>query len=143
MVGLPGHGYVYLIYGMHPCFNVVTEPEGCPAAVLVRALEPLEGVEVMRAHRKGRRDLELTNGPAKLCYALSIDRGLNGADLVGGDDLWIEEDVQVDAAQTATVPKADRSGIAAGPRVGVRGDELALSVEWRFWVEGNRYVSRG
>ena len=143
MYGPPGHGYIYLIYGMHHCFNVVTEPEGCPAAVLVRALEPLEGVEVMRAHRKGRRDLELTNGPAKLCYALSIDRGLNGADLVGGNDLWIERDGPIGAAQTATVPKVERSTIAAGPRVGVSGDELALSVEWRFWVEGNPYVSRG
>jgi DNA-3-methyladenine glycosylase len=131
MYGPPGHAYVYFIYGMHHCFNVVTEREGFPAAVLVRALEPVEGIDAMRAHRGGRTGVELTNGPAKLCYALAIDRALNGADLVTGETLWIERDAPIADEQVAT-----------GPRVGVRGDERAVTVAWRFWVAGSRYVSR-
>jgi DNA-3-methyladenine glycosylase len=129
--GPPGHAYVYFIYGMHYCFNAVAEPEGTGAAVLVRALEPVEGLDEMRARRGGREGVELTNGPAKLCYALDIDRELDGTDLVEGNALWIERDEGVPEAQ-----------IARGPRVGVRGDEWALNVEWRFWIEGNAYVSR-
>jgi DNA-3-methyladenine glycosylase len=132
MFGPPGHAYVYFIYGMHYCFNVVTDRKGYAAAVLVRALEPVEGVEAMRARRKGRRDVELTSGPAKLCYALGIDQALNGMDLVAGDELWLEGELA-----------ASRLQIASGPRVGVRGDDWALAVPWRFWVEGNRYVSKG
>jgi DNA-3-methyladenine glycosylase len=132
MYGPAGHAYVYFIYGMHHCFNVVTEREGFPAAVLVRALEPEEGIEVMRAHR-GRRDgVELTNGPAKLCYALGIDRALNGVDLVTSAQLWIEQDVAIEQGQVAT-----------GPRVGVRGDERALKVAWRFWLRTSPYISKG
>jgi DNA-3-methyladenine glycosylase len=117
---------------MHHCFNVVTEPDGFAAAVLVRALEPLEGIEAMRANRKGRRGVELTNGPAKLCYALDIDRGLNGADLVLGQEVWIERGPAVGDGQ-----------VARGPRVGVRGDERAMTVPWRLWVRECAYVSRG
>jgi len=131
MYGPGGYAYVYFIYGKHYCFNVVTEREGFPAAVLVRALEPLEGKDLMRAHRVGREGRELTNGPAKLCYALAIDRAQNGTDLVEGTDLWLESE--------GTVPD---DLVRAGPRVNVRGDERALSVPWRFWIEGNRYVSK-
>ena len=131
MFGSPGYAYVYFIYGMHHCFNTVTDREGYAAAVLVRALEPLEGIECMRARRKGRKGIELANGPAKLCYALGIDRALNGIDLATSEELWLERDASVASEQ-----------IAAGPRVGVRGDEFALTVEWRFWIRGNRYVSK-
>jgi len=131
MFGPPGHAYVYFIYGMHHCVNAVTEPEGAAAAVLIRALEPLEGLEVMRRHRKGRQGVELTNGPAKLCYALAIDRGLNGTDLVSGQALWIERDRAVADAR-----------VASGPRIGVRGDERALAVPWRLWIRDHPYVSR-
>jgi DNA-3-methyladenine glycosylase len=131
MFGPPGHAYVYFIYGMHHCFNVASEPEGNGAAALVRALEPLEGIEAMRARRGGREGVELTNGPAKLCYALGIDRALDGADLVEGEALWIERGEDVPEGR-----------VARGPRVGVRGDAWAVRVEWRFWVEGNVYVSR-
>jgi DNA-3-methyladenine glycosylase len=131
MYGPAGHAYVYFIYGMHHCLNVVTEREGFPAAVLVRALEPVEGIAVMRAHRGGREGAELTNGPAKLCYALDIDRALNGVDLVTSEELWLERDLAI---------AGDR--VATGPRVGVRGDERAVTVAWRFWVAGNPFVSR-
>jgi DNA-3-methyladenine glycosylase len=131
MFGPAGHAYVYFIYGMHYCFNVVTEREGFGAAVLIRALEPLEGIDAMRRHRHGRDGVELTNGPAKLCYALAIDRDLNGADLVQGDALWIESG--------EPLPQED---VASGPRVGVRGDKRALTVPWRFWVKDHPYVSK-
>ncbi|MGD9029410.1 MAG: DNA-3-methyladenine glycosylase [Anaerolineae bacterium] len=131
MYGPPGHAYVYLIYGMYHCFNVVTEQAGFPAAILVRALEPLEGLEVMRARREGRSDVELTSGPGRLCEALSIDRQLNGADLCARDAVLFVE---------ADEPVADRD-VAVGPRINVRGDETALRAPWRFTVRGNRYVS--
>nr|HID12599.1 DNA-3-methyladenine glycosylase [Anaerolineae bacterium] len=132
MYGKPGHAYVYLIYGMHHCLNVVTEREGYPAAVLIRALEPLEGSEVMRARRDGVPDVRLTNGPARLCQALGIDRRFDGADMCAPDALlFFEED--------GAVPD---EAVATGPRVGVRGDEVALTAPWRFHIRENRYVSR-
>ena len=131
MYGPPGRAYVYFIYGMHHCFNVVTEEEGFPAAVLIRALEPLEGLEWMRRHRPGRPDDQLTNGPGKLCAALAIDRTLNGVDLCTSRVFFIEEGRTV----------ADE-GIATSPRIGIRSDEVARSRPWRFYIKGNRCVSR-
>jgi len=131
MYGPPGHAYVYFIYGMYHCLNVVTEPEGSPAAVLIRALEPLEGVETMRCHRPGRSDCDLTNGPGKLCQALAIDRALNCADLCQGNLLWIEAGPSVGDGQVVT-----------SPRVGVRGDARARIVPWRFYVAGHPCLSR-
>ncbi len=132
MYGPPGHAYVYFIYGMHHCFNVVTERKGYPAAVLIRALEPLKGLDVMRERRDNRPDRELTNGPAKLCQALGIDRRLTGADLCSPDArLFLE-------AGDAVPDEA----IAAGPRIGVRGDEAALTAPWRFYIQDNKHISR-
>ncbi|MCR4405566.1 MAG: DNA-3-methyladenine glycosylase [Anaerolineae bacterium] len=131
MYGPPGHAYVYFIYGMHHCLNVVTESEGFPAAVLIRALEPVEGLTTMRRLRRGRPDHELTNGPARLCQALAIDRNFNGLDLCAGGPLFIEPDLPVDDEEVET-----------GPRVGVRGDEVALTLPWRFFVRGNPFVSQ-
>jgi DNA-3-methyladenine glycosylase len=131
MYGSPGHAYVYFIYGMHHCLNAVTEEEGFPAAVLIRALEPLEGLEIMRRHRSGKPDRELTNGPAKLCQALAIDRSFNGVDLCTGEVLFIE------AGQVAA-----QGEIKSSPRIGIKADELARSVAWRFYLQGNEFVSR-
>jgi DNA-3-methyladenine glycosylase len=131
MYGPPGHAYVYFIYGMHHCFNVVTEEEGFPAAVLIRALEPLEGLEWMRRHRPGRPDGQLTNGPGKLCAALAIDRTLNGVDLCSSQVFFIEGGRIV----------ADEE-IATSSRIGIRSDEVARSRPWRFYIQGNRCVSR-
>jgi len=132
MFGPPGHAYVYFIYGMHHCFNVVTERQNYPAAVLIRALEPLEGIEVMQAQRGDVPHIRLTSGPARLCQALGIDRRFDGADLCGPDALlFIEENETVPGEATAT-----------SPRVGVRGDATALSAPWRFYIHGSRHVSR-
>ena len=132
MFGNAGHAYVYFVYGMHHCLNIVTEREGAPAAVLVRALQPLEGIDIMRARRGGRRDVELTSGPGRLCQALCINRGFDGADLCAPDArLFVEDDAS-----------ARGEMVAAGPRVGVRGDEAALSALWRFYVQDSRFVSR-
>ena len=114
MWGPAGHAYVYFIYGMHHCVNVVAATPGDPAAVLLRALEPLEGLDTMRRHRAGRiaaarlRDRDLCSGPAKLAQALAIDRALDHADLVMGRELFIERGVQV--------PPQD---IVATPRIGI------------------------
>jgi DNA-3-methyladenine glycosylase len=132
MYGPPGHAYVYLIYGMYHCFNVVTEHEGFPAAILIRALEPLEGLGTMRERRGDRPDEQLVSGPGRLCEALGIDRQFDGADLCAPDArLFLE---------TGEPVSDDR--VAMGPRINVRGNETALNAPWRFYVEGNRYVSR-
>ncbi len=130
-----GYVYVYLIYGMYHCFNVVTEREGFPAAVLIRALEPLKGLDLMREHRDrvGVGDLRtLTSGPGRLCEALAIDRSHDGADLCApGSPLFLE--------MGDPIPD---TAVSTSPRVNVRGDESAVSAPWRFYVEGSPYVSR-
>ena len=131
MYGPPGHAYVYFIYGMHHCLNAVTEEEGFPAAVLIRAIDPMEGLEIMRRHRPGKPARELTNGPAKLCQALAIERAFNGVDLCTGQALFIEEGRIVAEGE-----------IGASPRIGIKADELARSVPWRFYLDGNDFVSR-
>lgn len=131
MYGPPGCAYVYQIYGLHHCLNIVTEREGFPAAVLIRALEPLEGLETMRARRGGVPDRLLTSGPARLCQALAIDRALDKADLCASDAVLFVED-------GAPIPD---DAVMASPRIGVRGDRQARTVPWRFYVAGNPYVS--
>ncbi|HWP02384.1 MAG TPA: DNA-3-methyladenine glycosylase [Gemmatimonadaceae bacterium] len=126
--GPPGTAYVYFIYGMHWCVNAVTREEGHGSAVLIRAIEPLEGVELMQ-RRRARADLrELTNGPGKVCQALGIDGRFNGMPLYQGPLLILE----------GTRPA--RSRIAVAPRIGIRH-----AADWplRFFELGNPYVSRG
>lgn len=122
-----GLAYVYLIYGMYHCFNVVTEREGFPAAILIRAIEPLEGTQSMAARRAGQTWRRLADGPGKLCQALAIDRSLDGHDLTTGVQLWLE----------AGPPLSD-SQVERTPRINVRGDDRARSVPWRF-----RWTSTG
>jgi len=124
MFGPPGYAYVYFIYGMYHCLNVVTEDAGLPAAVLIRAIDPLEGLDVMRQRRPGRPDRHLADGPGKLCQALAIDLSLNRTDMVHGPELFVEIDAPVEAAR-----------VVQTPRVGVRGDQLALERPWRFVVK--------
>jgi len=136
MFGPPGVFYVYLIYGMYHMLNIITEAEGFPAAVLIRAVEPVDGLEVMQANRQQRNRLSvktvnLTNGPGKLCQAFGIDKGLNGWDATLGRRLWLELGEGVD----------DQS-VAPGPRIGIDyADRQDREAPWRFWIQGNRFVS--
>lgn len=131
MYGAGGVAYVFFIYGMYYQFNVVTNLEGIPHVVLLRAAEPDEGIEMMRNMRPGRKDTELTNGPGKLCDAFGIDRTFNGADLTG-KRVWIE-DVGYD------LPARQ---ISSGPRIGIDYAAEFVDKPWRFWIKDNRYVSR-
>jgi DNA-3-methyladenine glycosylase len=111
MFGPPGHLYVYLIYGLHHCLNVVTGPAGHGAAVLLRAGEPLEGVETMAANRGVDEPRLLCRGPARLAQALGVDRSLDGVDLLRSDVLWLEPGGQVPAPRVAVTR---RIGISVG-----------------------------
>jgi DNA-3-methyladenine glycosylase len=104
MFGKPGHAYVYFTYGMYYMLNLVTEEEENPCAVLIRAILPLTGIEEMEARRK-RKGADLTNGPAKLCQALSIDKSLNGWDLTLGSELWVEDCRKIPAKLIMTTPR--------------------------------------
>ncbi|MGZ3674390.1 MAG: DNA-3-methyladenine glycosylase [Ktedonobacterales bacterium] len=135
MFGPAGQAYVYLSYGMHCCINIVTEREGEAAAVLVRALEPTYGIELMRERRGARiADRNLCRGPGRLCQAMDITREQDGADLTAGpatdgvDGLWVAE----------TGDWAMDAPIATSPRIGI---SRAVDWPWRFYVAGNRYVS--
>ncbi len=130
----PGHAYIYSIHGIHWMFNVTVEPEGQPAAVLIRAVEPLEGQGFIAARRQGRKPLEWTSGPARLTAAFGITGTLNRADVTRvKSGLWVAWDETFSGSE-----------IAAGPRVGLgrRVLEPWLSMPWRFWIAGNPYVSR-
>jgi len=130
MFGPPGHAYVYFTYGLHYLLNLVTEEEGHPCAVLLRALAPLSGIAAMRSRRR-RPDPELTNGPAKLCQALGIDKALNGRDITRKDELWVEDYLDVAADE-----------IVATPRIGIdyarANDREAL---WRYLIKPSRLAA--
>jgi DNA-3-methyladenine glycosylase len=130
MYGLGGTAYVYFVYGMYNQFNVVTNVENTPHAVLVRALEPAEGLEIIRRRRPAKSEYELTSGPGRLCLAMGIDRKLNKADLLG-DRVWIEEGVSVSPRD-----------VARGPRIGIDYAEKWITKPWRFWIKDNPFVSR-
>lgn len=134
MWGPGGNAYVYFVYGMHHCVNVVAGDPEEPVAVLLRALEPDGGTDVMFARRDAaRRSIDLCSGPGKLCQALGITLAIDGEDLVGGKMLFIE------ALRKRSLPTA---AIGCGPRVGVNYAEEWQHKPLRFWVQGNRNVSR-
>lgn len=123
-----GHAYIYFSYGNHWMFNVTTEPEGNPGAVLIRALEPLQGIELMRRNR-GVEDLRLlTSGPGRLTKALLIDKSLNGVDLTTSTEIFIAQGKHEEEFE-----------ISATPRIGVSSGRRR---RWRFYIKGNPYVSR-
>lgn len=136
LYGKPGFAYVYLIYGMYDCLNVVTQEEGVPQAVLIRAAEPVEGLDSISQARYQKPYCELTkqqirnltSGPGKLCKALHIDRKLNGEDLCGGQ-LYIEEGTN------------DIVTVVSAKRVGIDYAKEAKEYLWRFYIENNDYVS--
>jgi DNA-3-methyladenine glycosylase len=125
MFGPPGHAYVYFTYGMHYLLNMVTEAEGKPCAVLIRAILPVAGLEEMEARRQKRKGSELTNGPAKICQALGIDKSFNGWNLTAGDKLWVEDYKKITAKL-----------ITATPRIGIDyAMEEHRQALWRFVVK--------
>jgi len=125
--GEPGHAYVYFIYGMYECLNLVAEPEGRPGCVLIRALEPVAGLELMRRRRPAARKPEdLASGPGKLTLAMGITRAQNGADVTAGS-LVVRE--------TAERREIE---IAVTPRIGIR---QCADLPLRFFIRGNRFVS--
>jgi DNA-3-methyladenine glycosylase len=128
LFGAPGVAYVYRSYGIHAMLNAVCEPEGVGAAVLIRALEPLDGVELMRARRGVERLEELCSGPGKLCQALGIGLDLNATSLLDGP-------IQIEPP----VIGAQGLELAVGRRIGIT---KAPELEWRFCARGNRHVSR-
>jgi DNA-3-methyladenine glycosylase len=141
--GVGGHAYVFFVYGMYYQLNVVCGKVDSPHVVLIRAVEPVEGIEIMRERRGKKKksepgavatgllaDKNLTSGPGKLCIAMNIDRSLNGGDL-RGDKIWLENYRRLTDDQ-----------IAVGTRIGIdyAGDDAHLPL--RFWVKGNEFVSR-
>lgn len=126
-----GHAYVYLCYGMHHLFNIVTNRAGIAEAVLVRALEPLDGIAEM-IRRRGRqvRFDHLTSGPGKLTKSMGIDRSLNGK-LLSDGEIWVEDGKRVPAGK-----------VEAGRRIGIdyAGEDVLLP--WRFYIRGNPWVSK-
>ncbi len=126
MWGRPGTAYVYFSYGNHYCMNVVTEPEGTAGAVLLRAVEPVEGVEIMRRNRGVGGDRLLTSGPGRLTQAMGIGREHDGVDLT-------RPPLYLARGRTRPVP------VATSPRVGIR---VATDRPWRFYIPGNPCVSR-
>ena len=127
MFGPAGHAYVYFTMGTHFCLNVTTEGEGVPGAVLVRAIQPLEGVDEMKRKRGTVAASRLASGPGNVARALGIDLGQNGEDMVTSKKLFLE--------RGRAVPR-----IGTSARVGISG---GISFKWRFYAEGSPFVSRG
>ena len=127
-----GRAYIYLIYGIYWCLNFTTREQGVPEAVLIRALEPVAGIDLMRQRRRtaGKRPADLAGGPGKLCRALAIDGRLYGEDL-GGSTLYVREGVAVPPEK-----------IAVSPRVNIASAGEAVHHEWRYFIKGNPSVSR-
>jgi DNA-3-methyladenine glycosylase len=137
MYGKPGVSYIYLIYGMYYCFNVVTREEGVPQAVLIRALEPLEGFDTMSFNRfkisynmiTNKQIKNLTNGPGKLCNAFNIDKNLNKEDMCVSKIFYIEDHNYNDFQ------------IVSSKRIGIDYAEEYKDFLWRFYIKDNIYVS--
>ncbi|ERI94597.1 DNA-3-methyladenine glycosylase [Clostridiales bacterium oral taxon 876 str. F0540] len=138
MYGLPGFAYVYIIYGMYNCVNVVVEEPGKPQAILIRAVEPISDLDEISNYRYGkkygqlskREIIGLTSGPGKLCKALNIDRSQNGEDLCG-DNLYIYEN-----------EAAEEFEMVSTTRINIDYAEEARDFPWRFYIKGNSYVSK-
>jgi len=128
MFGEPGHAYIYFTYGNHYCLNITTQEVGTPGAVLIRAMQPLEGLRKMRQLRPNVLDSNLTNGPGKLTKALGIDKSLNEIDMTKRGSLFVTESDET----VLNVAKSARVGISQG-----------TNRLWRFYISGNSYVSKG
>lgn len=131
MFSVGGTAYIFFIYGMYYQFNVVVGEIDLPHAVLIRAVEPIEGIETMHQRRgKQSKYTNLTSGPGKLCIAFGIDKSFDKADLLG-EKVWLEEG--------KSFPETE---IASGKRIGIDYAEEYAEMSWRFWVKDNKFVSR-
>lgn len=130
----PGTCYVYIAYGIHNMLNIVAKPPDVdyPAAVLIRAVEPIEGLDIIEQRRAGRRKREWTSGPGRLTVAFNIDKSLNNTDIISPDSqLYFEVGQSL---------QDDR--VATGPRIGINVEEPWQSIAWRYWIRDNQYVSK-
>ena len=125
-----GYSYIFLIYGMYECFNVTTAETGNPEAVLIRAVEPVENIELMKEIRKVKKDKDISNGPGKLTKALRISREDNGVDVTAGKNIWIEDD------------GCKIENITETTRIGIDYAEEDAEKPWRFFVADNIFVSK-
>jgi DNA-3-methyladenine glycosylase len=123
-----GFAYVYFVYGKHYCFNVVTEKHDVPGAVLIRALEPVKGIETMKKNRRTSDVLNLTNGPAKLTEAMNITGKQNGLDLTKSKELFI-----------CKLEEKERFEVVSTKRIGIK---VGVDKPWRLYIKSNRFVSR-
>ena len=128
LFGPKGHAYIYLIYGMYCCLNISAGEENKPQCVLIRALEPENGIEIMKSRRKTDKLKNLCSGPGKLCMAMDIDRSLYGEDMTAGDTLYIE--------------LCQKRNTAASKRIGIDYAEKCRDMPWRFTDPESPYVSR-
>ncbi len=128
MFGKPGVAYIYTIYGMYHCLNVIAEPEGNAAGVLIRAIEPLKGIDLMKQLRGTDKTKNLTNGPGKLTKALAIDKSFNGMDLTQKNILFI-----------AYPNRKEVFEIVETKRIGIK---VGLDKMWRFYIRNNPFVSK-
>lgn len=137
LFGPPGHAYIYFIYGMYHCLNFVTEPEGEPAAVLIRTVEPVAGVKTIRRLRFGDKPMtayrkkNFMNGPGKVCRGLGLTTAENRLDLTGGTLFVCDHPADIGHP----CPGLPKERMRAGPRVGVDYAEEARDFPWRFWLE--------
>jgi DNA-3-methyladenine glycosylase len=129
MFGPAGHAYVYLVYGFHHMLNIVTEQKDFPAAVLIRAVQPVGGIALMKKRRGIEKPRQVASGPGKLCEAFAIDRTLNGSDLCGSI-LYIRDDGESTPA------------IVTRPRIGVDYAGKWKHKPWRFLIKGSEFVSK-
>jgi len=131
MFGPGGHSYIYLCYGLHQMFNVVSGPVDTAHAILIRAVEPVTGLQHMTKRRKNTQGVRLTNGPGKLCQALGINKALNGIDLTNiHSPIWIAQDKHI-----------AQEDITASPRVGIAYAQECALYPWRFRIKANAYTS--
>jgi DNA-3-methyladenine glycosylase len=132
MYGQAGYAYVYLIYGMYNCLNVVTDKEGLPAAVLIRSLEPLTGLSYMQTLRRTHDIHNLTTGPGKLCQALQIDRQHNAKDMTTSSDLFVADDGFL----------LPQEAINTSPRIGVAYAKHCAAYPWRYYIRHSSFISK-
>lgn len=144
MFGEAGHAYIYLIYGMYSCLNIICNEEHVPECVLIRALEPVEGLEIMEKRRKQEKPYALCSGPGKLCQALCLTREENGMDLCG-EELYVESgeaaEGAIEGVQGAGKTVQARPEIIASKRINIDYAKEAKDFLWRYTIAGHPYLS--